>query len=272
MGFIYMLTSPSGKSYIGQTIRPIGKRLSEHPLPSSECIAIRGAIQKYGWENFEKDWYEVPDDELNKHEELMVEVLGTLVPSGYNLREGGDATGKPLTDEHKKKISESMTGEKNHFYEKTHTEESKKKISESLSGEKAYWYGKTLSEETKQKLSETNTGKTCTEETKQKIGKARLGKTHTEESKQKMSKAKSGAKNHRSKTVYRYTIDGTYVDWFGSFREAARRVMSPDENEKNVAASIGECVRGECNYTNGFRWSSEKMDHLQKSSVSLGDF
>ena len=37
MGFIYMLTSPSGKSYIGQTIRPIGKRLTEHQLQSSKC-------------------------------------------------------------------------------------------------------------------------------------------------------------------------------------------------------------------------------------------
>lgn len=30
MGFLYMLTSPSGKSYIGQTIRPIEERLKEH--------------------------------------------------------------------------------------------------------------------------------------------------------------------------------------------------------------------------------------------------
>ena len=30
MGYIYMLTSPSGKSYIGQAYRPIEKRLEEH--------------------------------------------------------------------------------------------------------------------------------------------------------------------------------------------------------------------------------------------------
>ena len=30
MGYIYILTSPSGKSYIGQTTRSIHKRLEEH--------------------------------------------------------------------------------------------------------------------------------------------------------------------------------------------------------------------------------------------------
>ena len=86
MGFIYMLTSPSGKSYIGQTIRPIEERLKQHKLPSNKCFALANAIQKYGWENFEKHWYEVPDEELNEHEELMIEALGTLSPSGYNLK------------------------------------------------------------------------------------------------------------------------------------------------------------------------------------------
>ncbi|AGE56182.1 GIY-YIG catalytic domain-containing endonuclease [Paramecium bursaria Chlorella virus NE-JV-1] len=102
MGFIYMLTSSSGKSYIGQTIRPIHERLAEHQYESSGCRAISAAIQKYGWENFEKEWYEVPDEDLNKHEELMVEVLGTLAPGGYNLKEGGGAHGRP-SEESKKK-------------------------------------------------------------------------------------------------------------------------------------------------------------------------
>ena len=81
MGYIYILTSPLGKSYIGQTIRPIEKRLEEHQQ-SNGCVAIHNAIKKYGWENFEKDWYYCPDEDLNNHEELMIEVLGTLAPEG----------------------------------------------------------------------------------------------------------------------------------------------------------------------------------------------
>lgn len=125
MGFIYMLTSPSGKSYIGQTIRPIEERLRQHQFPSSKCVAILRAIQKYGWDNFEKHWYEVPDEYLNDHEELMVEVLGTLSPDGYNLKEGG-GNGKP-SEEVRKKISEAQKGENHHFYGQTLSDEHKQK-------------------------------------------------------------------------------------------------------------------------------------------------
>jgi hypothetical protein len=50
--------------------------------------------------------------------------------------------GKKLTDEHKKKISEKMKGENNHFYGKHHTEETKQKIGEINSGENnGFWKG-----------------------------------------------------------------------------------------------------------------------------------
>ena len=105
MGYIYMLTSPSGKSYIGQTIRDIHKRLEEHQLPSSKCVAVYNAIQKYGWENVKKEWYEVPDEELDFYEEMLVALLGTLAPGGYNLKEGG-GNGN-LSEETKKKNQRS---------------------------------------------------------------------------------------------------------------------------------------------------------------------
>jgi group I intron endonuclease len=118
MGFIYILTSPSGKSYIGQTIHRVGKRLSQHQLSSSECMAIRGAIEKYGWKNFVVDWYECPNEDLNFDEELLVREMGTLAPGGYNLKEGGGAHGK-MSDISKQKMSESTKGEKNPMYGKT---------------------------------------------------------------------------------------------------------------------------------------------------------
>ena len=65
MGYIYMLKNKiNGKIYIGQTIRNVEKRLEEH-RKKSRCIAIYNAIQKHGWENFEQDWYECPDEDLN---------------------------------------------------------------------------------------------------------------------------------------------------------------------------------------------------------------
>lgn len=225
MGFIYMLTSPSGKSYIGQTTRFIKERLKEHQCPNSECVAISRAIQKHGWENFEKHWYEVPDEELNDHEELMVEVLGTLAPGGYNLKEGGGSCGK-LSEETKEKIGAANKGKilseatrrkisKAHIGKtvsvetkqkmsevstgRTHTDETKQKMSNSKKDEKSHMYGKTKSDEIKQKISITLTGRTLSDETKLKISDAHkgeknhfYGRTHTDEIKQKMSDAHMG--------------------------------------------------------------------------------
>ncbi|AGE51046.1 GIY-YIG catalytic domain-containing endonuclease [Paramecium bursaria Chlorella virus CVG-1] len=238
MGFIYKLTlkKETRKAYIGQTIRDIHKRLEEHQLESSNCRAILAAIQKHGWDNFDKEWYEVPDEDLNFYEEMLVALYGTLSPGGYNLKEGGGATGKPseetkrkmseaqagktLSDEHKQKMSEAQSGEKNHNYGKTPSDETKKKISKALSGENAYWYGK----------------------------------THTEEAKQQMSKAKIGEKNRASKRVFQYTIDGTYVDSFASSGEAARAL------EKTDGSKIRMCARGKRPSAYGFKWTScEKL-------------
>ena len=132
-----MLTSPSGNSYIGQTIRYIQTRLEEHRTgKSSGCVAIYNAIQKYGWDNFEKNWYECPDEDLNKHEELMIEILGTLSPGGYNLKEGGD-NGK-LSEETRQRMSESHIGI-------PRDEETRQKISKAQ-------LGIPKSEETRQKM------------------------------------------------------------------------------------------------------------------------
>jgi group I intron endonuclease len=134
MGYLYKLTNKvNGKSYIGQTIRPIEKRFEEHQRPDSHCVALCSAIKKYGWDNFEKDYYECPDEDLNKHEKLIIEVLETLSPNGYNLKEGGD-NGKHIA-ETIQKISEAKLGEKNPMYGKKHSDDSNKKRSEALTGE-----------------------------------------------------------------------------------------------------------------------------------------
>jgi len=187
MGYIYMLTSPSGKSYIGQTTRPIEIRFQKHRYQSKGCVAIYRAIQKHGWDNFEKDWYECPDEDLNFDEELLIREMGTLSPDGYNLREGGGSNGK-MSEESKRKMRESHIGKK-------------------------------ISEETKQKMR-----KPRGEETKQKISESRLGKIHTDGTKQKMSESLLGEKNYNSKKVYQYDLKGNLLGSFASVGEAARHL------------------------------------------------
>ncbi|AGE57917.1 GIY-YIG catalytic domain-containing endonuclease [Paramecium bursaria Chlorella virus NW665.2] len=222
MGFIYKATyQGSGKAYIGQTTQPIEKRLEQHQYASSGCRAFYSAIQEHGWENFDVEWHEIPDEDLNFYEEMLVALLGTLAPGGYNLKEGGGNSGK-MSNESKQKMSKSKSGEKNHNYGKT--------------GEKHYLYGKEHTEETKKKISEAMSGKMLSEKTKK-----------------KMSDAKSGEKNYKSKKVYQYTLDGAYVDDFASSGEAARALGKTDKS------SIGKCARGKRPSAYGFKWSCEKL-------------
>ena len=270
-----MLKSPSGKIYIGQTIRPIEKRLKEHREGKSKrCRAIYNAIQYHGWENIEKDWYYCPDEDLNKHEELMVEVLGTLSPGGYNLKEGGGNRGKASEEtrhlQREVKLGENnpmygRAGENNPMYGKKHTKEAKQKMKKINGGENNPMYGKTHSDEAKQKQREAklgknnpNYGKTPSEETKQKLRKVNLGennpmfgKMHTEESKQRNREANSGENHPKSKRIYQYDLDGTFIDSFASSGDAGRHF------KKKNGSIISTCARGNTRRKNayGFKWS-----------------
>jgi len=94
-GYIYKYTSPSGKSYIGQTIDslyiraggPNGKRYNK-------CPVFYKAIQKYGFKNFEVEILtEVPESQLDDEERKYIEIFNTQIPYGYNVSNGGSAQG-----------------------------------------------------------------------------------------------------------------------------------------------------------------------------------
>ncbi len=146
---IYKLTSPSGKSYIGQT-NNLSRRLSEHKSKRSACIALKHAIQKYGIDNFTVTilMEGLSIDEANKQEELSILSENTLSPIGYNLKSGG------LNNTHSECTKEKMRQHSNRL------------------GKLAYNNGVSPSPETRRKMSASHTGKirgTHLEETKKKI-------------------------------------------------------------------------------------------------------
>jgi group I intron endonuclease len=198
MGHIYEIKNRiNGKIYIGQTIRPIHKRLEEHRTGKSKgCRAIYNAIQKYGWENFEKDYYECPDEDLNTDEDLLVSEMGTLSPDGYNLIGGGGNNGK-RSEETKQKNREALLG--------------KPKSKEHIQKNREAQLGKKESEETKQKKREANRG-----EKNPMYGRKRED-------------------NPWSKIVYQYDLDGIFINSFASSGEAARYLKKDSSHIRECA-------------------------------------
>jgi hypothetical protein len=93
MGSLYLATGPSGKQYVGITLRDVPSRWAEHVKTSGRGIsAIGAAIVKYGASAFRVETLVIADawDFLCALERKVILSYATKAPHGYNLTSGGD--------------------------------------------------------------------------------------------------------------------------------------------------------------------------------------
>ncbi len=91
-GIIYKITSPSGKVYVGQTVRSFEERIYKHKSKSSKCTLVKKAIDKYGDEmNYELIEENVPQEQLDEREIYWINHFNSLAPNGYNCNGGGSS-------------------------------------------------------------------------------------------------------------------------------------------------------------------------------------
>ena len=100
-GYIYLITnSVNGKQYVGQTMRTIRQRYSDHIRKSrynKDNQYLYTAMNKYGIDNFSIEKIEFIScrtkrellDELNQKETYYISKLNTRKPNGYNMTDGG---------------------------------------------------------------------------------------------------------------------------------------------------------------------------------------
>ena len=113
-----MLISPSGRVYIGKSVR-FGRRLGQHRRRSQKKKTyLYNAIRKHGWERFTKLVleifpYNVTDTEMSARERFFIKKYRSFERKyGYNLTEGGEgAPGYRHTEEAKKNM-QSLIREK----------------------------------------------------------------------------------------------------------------------------------------------------------------
>jgi len=103
---IYKLTSPSGKSYIGQS-KNIYNRFRGHKSDTKrKHQRLYYAIRKYGYNNFTKEILEeCSTDVLDKREVYWIKYYNSI-KHGYNCDVGGQIH-KSFSEEHKEKLRQA---------------------------------------------------------------------------------------------------------------------------------------------------------------------
>lgn len=223
IGYIYKVTSPNSKVYVGQTINLRQRKSAYKTNHFKNQLKLWNSCEKHNWNPI--DTFEVIEEclcgakkcYLNEREIYWIKELDAFGPNGLNCNEGGGCnTGYIASEETKKKISLAGLGRK-------HSAESKKLMSESNKG-------KIRSKETKELLSKINKGKSLSKETKRKMSEASKGKPkskksinktietkrlnnniyHTEETKQKLrllmtDEKKEKIKESKLKNPYKHS-------------------------------------------------------------------
>lgn len=178
-GYVYKITSPSGKIYIGSTINIKSRLYHYKSYNCKQQYKLYASLKKYGYELHEVEVIEEPIiEDLRKREHYWGMYYDTLSSNGLNLslpksdedyatisqetryKMSKAKKGKKLKKEHRDNIIVSLKGREvspetrlkisNSLKGKKHTEERRLKLSRSNKGKK-------LSEETILKLTESNT-------------------------------------------------------------------------------------------------------------------
>lgn len=221
---IYMWTSPSGKSYIGQSVDLVMRKrifcTFNHTYGGNK---INCARKKYSHKSL---WnYKVLEycgvDKLDEREKYYIKLYNT-VNNGYNCESGGHEN-KIISDEVKRKLSEAMKGKR--------------------CGENHPMWGRHLTEEQKRKMSKAKKGE----------NNPMYGKHLTDKHKRKLSKAHDNVKI----AVSQYTIEGVFIASYESIHEA-QRLTNIDKK------TISRCCRGIQKTAGGFKWAYKNPPLLKE--------
>ena len=258
----------SNKAYIGITNQSPKKRWGTNGIrylekyPNGEYVqpVFARAINKYAdWDN---DWDHIifmdnlSEDDAKQIEMRLIALFKTNVcrygddAMGYNCTDGGEGcSGRPCSEQMRKRLSEARMGENNPMYGVRLTGD--KNPMHGRTGDKHPNYGKHLSEETKQKIRLANTGRRHSDETREKMSISRTGKQLSDAHKQKLSQAHKGKRlgneRHNAKSVIQ-------LDDFGNFIKEWDCMASADKALGICRGCISQCLKGEQKHAGGYCW------------------
>jgi group I intron endonuclease len=125
---IYLFTFNNGKRYVGQTVRSLPVRVSQHRrmVKYGSLLPVHCAWRKHGEPRIEVLGEYVDMNDLHVAERGYIASLGTLSPHGYNVGFGGE-TAPSKSPDVAAKIAAKAKG-------RGHSDEAKAKITAALKG------------------------------------------------------------------------------------------------------------------------------------------
>lgn len=135
---VYMLTVPDGRKYVGATSMPVKQRWN-HGNGYRFCHPLWDVICELGWDAIGKEVVgeSLTEDEASGLEQKLIAEYQTTNPLfGFNQEAGGLRSGKAIPEAIRLRQSENRKGEKNPNFGKHFSEEHRRKLSESNSGQK----------------------------------------------------------------------------------------------------------------------------------------
>lgn len=239
---IYKITSPNGRIYIGQSV-DIKKRFKYYQLGCKGQIRLENSFKKYGTDNHKFEIVEICNkEELNNRERYWQEYYNVLSKKGLNCV-------YVSTTKHSSIISKVTLNnmKKAQANRKPMSDEQKKKISES-------WKHRIVTKFTCEKISKAHLGKKKSLIHCKNISKGRLGIKFTEETKRKMSIKSPEAKQRikelgiaMKKPVLQFTLDGVFIKEWTSASDAGKILLIPHQR-------INLCCHNKAQTAGGSKW------------------
>jgi len=232
IGFIYMVTSLTGRIYVGST-NDFDYRFSQYKrLHCKGQIKLYRSLLKHGFVNhtFEVIWAG-PIEDMLKYETLIGWGFDVLEKENLNckLPKFGD-TYSVFSNETRYKISKSNLG-------------------------------KIVSIKTRENMSKSGRGRVFTKEHKDNIRKANLGKKVSKEEiyrLQNLCKGKKQTQSHkenaakfRMKSVIQLSLQDIFIKKWKSMKQA-------QEELGIFTTNIGNCCMGKAKTAGGFKWKYEQ--------------
>lgn len=237
IGYIYKLTSPNGKIYIGQTINKKQRLYNYKKNGFKQQIKLWNSSQKHSWNPV--DTFEIIEEclcgenkcYLNEREKHWIKYFDSF-KNGLNCNEGGH-------------------GNLGHIP----SEESKKKMSES-------WYKN--EKENMERLKTLNVGRICSESSKNKKSKALLNFKHNDSMKEKMreigknrvisDKTKEKIKSSKTGIISTKRMEVCQIDLDGNLIKIWDFAGEAESILKIPKGKISAVCLGQRKTTGGFKW------------------